>query len=105
MQSQIDAQKIQLEAQAELQIAQAKHEMEKEMATIKAQLAVVTKNNDNQVRRDLEEFKEDRKDERVKKQAVEQSKLISQRKGDRNELTEEQETKSRLDEIRKLMGQ
>ena len=105
MQSQIDAQKIQLEAQAELQIAQAKHEMEKEMATMKAQLAVVTKNNDNQVRRDLEEFKEDRKDERVKKQAVEQSKLISQRKGDRKELTEEQETKSRLDQIRQLMGE
>jgi hypothetical protein len=105
MQSQIDAQKIQLEAQAELQIAQAKHEMEKEMATMKAQLAVVTKNSDNQVRRDLEEFKEDRKDERVKKQAVEQSKLISQRKGDRKELTEEQETKSRLDQIRQLMGE
>jgi hypothetical protein len=34
-------------------------------------------------------MKEDRKDDRVKKQAVEQSKLISQRKGDRGELPDD----------------
>ena len=34
-------------------------------------------------------MKEDRKDDRVKKQAVEQSKLISQRKGERGELVED----------------
>ena len=34
-------------------------------------------------------MKDDRKDERVKKQAVEQSKLISQRQGQRGELKEE----------------
>jgi hypothetical protein len=33
-------------------------------------------------------MKEDRKDDRVKKQAVEQSKLISQRQGERGELQE-----------------
>jgi hypothetical protein len=31
-------------------------------------------------------MKDDRKDDRIKKQAVEQSKLISQRKGERAEL-------------------
>jgi hypothetical protein len=31
-------------------------------------------------------MKDDRKDERVKKQAIEQSKLISQRQGERGEL-------------------
>ena len=36
----------------------------------------------------LEVLKEDRKDDRVKKQAVEQSKLISQRKGSRGEIQE-----------------
>ena len=36
-------------------------------------------------------MKDDRKDERIKKQAVEQSKLISQRKGERGELKNEGE--------------
>jgi hypothetical protein len=35
-------------------------------------------------------MKDDRKDERVKKQAVEQSKLISQRQGQRGELEGEE---------------
>jgi transcription initiation factor IIF auxiliary subunit len=47
---------------------------------------------------ELETEKEDRKDERVKKQAIEQSKLISQRKGERPELTEEQE-----DDVMKIL--
>jgi hypothetical protein len=38
------------------------------------------------VKSEVQKVMEDRKDERVKKQAVEQSKLISQRKGDRGEL-------------------
>lgn len=42
-------------------------------------------------KRDLDIQKEDRKDERVKKQAIEQSKLISQRQGQRGELEDEQE--------------
>jgi hypothetical protein len=43
-------------------------------------------------------MKEDRKDERISKQAIEQSKLISQRQGKRPELTEEQE-----DDILKIL--
>ena len=40
-------------------------------------------------RENLEKQKDDRKDKRVKKQAVEQSKLLSQRKGERGALEEE----------------
>jgi hypothetical protein len=40
------------------------------------------------VRENLETEREDRKDARVSKQAVEQSKLIAQRKGERGELEE-----------------
>ena len=39
-------------------------------------------------RSQIEKQKDDRKDERVKKQAVEQSKLIAQRKGERGTLEE-----------------
>jgi len=105
MQAQLDAQKIQLESQAEIAIAQAKHEMAKEMESIKAQLSLMSNGSANQVRMQMEECKEDRKDERVKKQAVEQSKLIAQRQGSRGELVEEEERKSKLAEIQQLMGQ
>ena len=40
-------------------------------------------------RKSLESDKEKAKDERVKKQAIEQSKLIAQRKGERGELEEQ----------------
>ena len=105
MQAQLDAQKIQLEAQSEIQIARAKHEMEKELEGLKAQFTLLASQNTNQTIMKREEFKEDRKDERVKKQAVEQSKLIAQRQGERSELEDENKTKSRLDEIRQLMGE
>jgi len=105
MQAQLEAQKIQLESQAEIQVAQVKHEMAKEMEAIKAQLSTVKTLSSSQTRKNMEEFKEDRKDERVKKQAVEQSKLISQRNGVRGELDEAQDSKSKLAEIQQLMGQ
>jgi len=105
MQAQLDAQKIQLESQAEIAVAQAKHEMAKEMEGIKAQLSMMNVSNANEIRKDMESFKEDRKDERVKKQAVEQSKLISQRQGNRGELSEDPpQRESKLAEIMQLMG-
>ena len=79
--------------------------MKKEMEGLKAQYALLSSQNINQTIMQREEVKEDRKDERVKKQAVEQSKLIAQRKGERSELDDETSTKSRLDEIRQLMGE
>ena len=53
---------------------------------MKSQAMLGIRSDDQDYRRKLESFKEDRKDDRVEKQAVQQSKLISQKKGDRGEL-------------------
>ena len=49
--------------------------------------------------RQFEQMKEQAKDERVKSQTIEQSKLISQRQGKREELTDEEE-----DILEKILG-
>ena len=82
MEAQIDAQKIQLKGQVEIQVAAALHQMRKELEEIKAQATLGFKTDDEEFREKLEVLKEDRKDERVKKQAYEQAQLISQRKGE-----------------------
>ena len=88
MESQIEAQKMQMKAQLEMQMEQVKHEYRKEIELIRAQATLGFKTEDQEFKEKLEVLKEDRKDERVEKQAVEQSKLISQRKGERSELTD-----------------
>ena len=93
MEAQIEMQKIQAKAQAEIMVAQATHELRKEIETIKIQASLGFKTDDKEFREKLEVLKEDRKDERVKKQAVEQSKLMSQRK-DQRELDEGQGSES-----------
>ena len=89
MESQLEIQKIQAKAQAEVEVAQATHELRKEIEQIKIQAALGFKTDDKEFKEKLEVLKEDRKDDRVKKQAVEQSKLMSQRKDRRGELVEE----------------
>ena len=89
MESQLEIQKIQAKAQAEVEVAQATHELRKEIEQIKIQASLGFKTDDKEFREKLEVLKEDRKDDRVKKQAVEQSKLMSQRKDRRGELVEE----------------
>jgi len=54
---------------------------------IRAQATLGFRTEEQEFKEKLEVLKEDRKDERVEKQAVEQSKLISQRKGERAELS------------------
>ena len=71
-------------------------ELEKQKLMAMGQMNV----NQTQQKEMLDKMKEDRKDERVDKQAVAQSKLISQRKGERPELTNEQE-----DDIMKILLQ
>ena len=71
-------------------------ELEKQKLMAMGQMNV----NQTQQKEMLDKMKEDRKDERVDKQAVAQSKLISQRKGERPELTDEQE-----DDIMKILLQ
>lgn len=81
MQGQIEVQKMQVKGQIEVQVAAAMHEMRKELEEIKAQATLGFKTDDKEFREKLEVLKEDRKDERVKKQAYEQGQLIAQRQG------------------------
>ena len=78
-----------MKAQLEMQMEQVKHQFRKEIELIRAQATLGFRTEEQEFKEKLEVLKEDRKDNRVKKQAVEQSKLISQRKGDRAELMEE----------------
>jgi hypothetical protein len=99
--SQAKAQEIQLKAQLDMQMEQAKaqfeaqrmqmeHEMRKEVEMIRAQATLGFRTEDQEFKEKLEVLKEDRKDERIDQQAAKQSKLISQRKGNRGEIEESQ---------------
>ena len=88
MEAQLEAQKIQLKGQVDVQVAQAMHQMSMQLEQLKAQMAGGTRSGEQMFREKLETMKDDRKDQRVKKQAVEQSKLISQRKGERAPLAD-----------------
>lgn len=89
MEAQLKAQELQLKTQLEAQLEEVKHQFRKEIELIKAQATLGFKEDDKNFKEKLEVLKEDRKDDRVKKQATEQSKLISQRQGERGELPEE----------------
>ena len=86
MEAQMKAQELQMKTQLEIQLETAKHEFRKEIEMIKAQATLGFRTEDQEFKEKLEVLKEDRKDDRVKKQAAEQSKLMSQRKGQRGEL-------------------
>lgn len=86
MEAQMKAQEMQMKTQLEIQLETAKHEFRKEIEMIKAQATLGFRTEDQEFKEKLEVLKEDRKDDRVKKQAAEQSKLLSQRKGQRGEL-------------------
>ena len=88
--AQIDMQMEQMKAQLEASRMQLEHEMRKEIEMIRAQATLGFRTEDQEFKEKLEVLKEDRKDERTDKEAVAQSKLISQRKGQRGELTESQ---------------
>ena len=103
MEAQVEAQKIQLKGQVEVQVAAALHQMRKELEMIRAQASLGFKADDKEFREKIETLKEDRKDERVVKQAVEQSKLISQRQGNRGEL-EGQQTGMNQEVINEIFG-
>lgn len=88
MEAQLEAQQLQLKSQLEAQLEQVKHQFRKEIELIKAQATLGFRTEDQEFKEKLEVLKEDRKDDRVKKQASEQSKLLSQRQGKRGELPE-----------------
>jgi len=90
LQAQLKAQEMQLKAQLEAQLEEVKHGFNKEIEMIKAQAVSNKVESETSFKQAIETMKDDRKDERVKKQAVEQSKLISQRQGQRGELEGEE---------------
>ena len=98
MQAQTEAQMVQMKHQLEMQRMQMEHEMRKEIEMIRAQATLGFRTEEQEFKEKLEVLKEDRKDERVQRQAVEQSKLISQRQGEREEL-EGGESEPSTDEI------
>ena len=63
--------------------------MRMEIENLKGEYGIAEQQIESRVKNSSEMMKEDRKDERVKKQAVEQSKLLSQRKGQRGELSDQ----------------
>ena len=87
---QLEMQKKQMEFEMKAQLAQLEHQMKIELEKLKGEYGIAEQQIESRVKSSAETMKEDRKDDRVKKQAVEQSKLISQRKGDRGELPEDQ---------------
>jgi len=89
--AQLDMQKKQMEFQMKAQLAQMEHQMNMEIVRLKGEYGVAEQQIESQVKTSVDVMKEDRKDTRVKKQAVEQSKLISQRQGQRGELPEDQD--------------
>lgn len=90
MKAQIDAQRIQIETQAKAQLMQLEYELKMQLENLKGNFGIAEQRIESGVKQTLENEKEDRKDDRVKKQAVQQSKLISQRKGERPELEDEE---------------
>ena len=102
MEAQIEAQKLQLKGQVDVQVASALHQMKKEIEMIRAQASLGFKTDDQEFKEKLEVLKEDRKDSRVQKQAIEQSKLIAQRKGERPVM--EEQTDANTDIINQILG-
>jgi len=86
LEAQLEAEKIKIKAQYEVHTQTALHELRKEIEMIRAQATLGFRTEEQEFKEKLEVLKEDRKDDRVKKQAVQQSKLIAQRQGSRGEL-------------------
>jgi hypothetical protein len=91
-QTQAKIAEIQADAQAQAQLLQLEYQLKQQLETSKGMSSQMQRQEDMQFRAGLEKEKEDRKDDRVKKQAVEQSKMISQRQGQRGELQDEEES-------------
>jgi len=86
--AQFDSQKIQMQSQLDMKMEQMRHEFKKEIEIIKAQATLGFKEDDKEFKEKLEVLKETRKDDRLDQQTSDQSKLIAQRQGKRNELPE-----------------
>ena len=89
--SQLEIQKLNLESQIKMQLLEREYQLKIELAKAEGESRMAVNQEERDFRMNVEGQREQAKDSRVKKQAVEQSKLISQRKGERGELTDEQQ--------------
>jgi len=89
MKAQLEAQKIQLEGQVKAQMLQLEYQLKMQLAQLQGQFGIAEQQIESGVRQSADQEAEDRKDQRIKEQAVAQSKLIAQRKGERPELKKE----------------
>ena len=79
------AQLIQIENNLEMQKMQQEKELKKELMKYEFDLNIALKTQENEILDQKEKYKEDRKDERTRIQASQQSKLIEQRKDRKGE--------------------
>ena len=83
--SQQKAELAQVEANLEIQKMQQEKELKKELMKYEFDLNIALKDREGEVFTSREKYKEDRKDERTRIQASQQSKLIEQRKDNKGE--------------------
>ena len=83
--SQQKAELSQIEADLDLRKLQTEKELKKELMKYEFDLNMALKDKEGEVYNNKEKFKEDRKDERTRIQATQQSKLIEQRKDRKGE--------------------
>jgi hypothetical protein len=104
MKAQLDAQKIQLEAEAKAQLLQVEYGLKMQLAQLQGDYGIKEQQIESGVRQSADQEAEDRKDNRIKEQAVAQSKLIAQRKGDRSEL-QKQDLEGQEDIVDVILGE
>ena len=101
--AQLAMQQAQLQASLDMKVNQLKYQYELQIAQIKGASAQQVAQASQSIKKEMHEMAEDRKDERVKAQAVQQSKLIAQRKGERGELQEAEENQED-DFMKQMLG-
>ena len=90
VESQLETQMLQVKHQLEMQRMSVEHEMRKEIETIKAQATLGFRTEDQEFREKLEVLKEDRKDDRIDKEAIirRESESSDGSEADANDITE-----------------
>ena len=89
LKAQLDSQRIQLETQAKAELLQIEYDLKMQLAKVEGGLDIEQQKIESGVRQEADQSKEEAKDNRIKEQAVAQSKLIAQRQGTRPELKKE----------------
>ena len=89
--AQLEAQKLELETASKMQLMELQYTFDMQLLQAKGQFDVVEQQIESGVKQQNDTMKEDRKDERIELSAIEQSKLIAQRKGESGPITEGEE--------------